>query len=239
MFLTYGIIAAVGKNQTLLAAQAFASLALVSLVTAPLIKLVFSIPILRQAIGCLERVEQFCLKEELVTEDTRSAISIDSHVGRPHEAIEISVLNVENMNNQLLEFENTSLSWSKDSDIVLAGLKFSIPAKKITMVVGPVGSGKSLLLESIIGETTIRQGGITNTVSYAAYCPQTPWLMNDTIRHNVTGGSEFDPKWYEFVISSCALQSDIESFEAGDHYKAGSNGGSLSGGQKQRVVSLV
>lgn len=65
MFLTYGIIAAVGKYQTLLVAQAFASLSLVSLVTAPLIKLVFSIPNLRQAIGCLERGEQFCLKEDL------------------------------------------------------------------------------------------------------------------------------------------------------------------------------
>lgn len=63
--------------------------------------------------------------------------------------------------------------------------------------------------------------------------------MNGTIRHNVTGGSDFDPKWYDFAISSCALQRDLENFEAGDHYKAGSDGSSLSGGQKQRVVSSV
>lgn len=239
MFLTYGIIAAVGKNQTLLAAQAFASLSLVSLVTAPLIKLVFSIPTLRQAISCLERVEEFCLKEELVTNDTGSTISIDSHGAISHETTEMSALNVRTTDDRLLEFKNTSISWSEDSDIVLAGLSFSIPANKITMVVGSVGSGKSLLLESIIGETTIRQGGIANTLSYAAYCPQKPWLMNGTIRHNVIGGSDFDPKWYNFVISSCALQRDLENFEAGDYYKAGSDGGSLSGGQKQRVVSSV
>ncbi|KAI7970770.1 hypothetical protein EIK77_007950, partial [Talaromyces pinophilus] len=232
MFLTYGIIAAVAKNQTLLAAQAFASLSLVSLVTAPLIKLVFSIPILRQAIGCLERVEQFCMKEDLVTDDTGNAVSIDNHGPIFHGATEMSALNV---NNQLIDFKNASVSWSKDSDIVLAGLNFSIPANKITMVIGSVGSGKSLLLESIIGETTIRQGGISGTLSYAAYCPQTPWLMNSTIRHNITGGSDFDPKWYDFAISSCALQRDLENFESGDYYKAGSDGSSLSGGQKQRV----
>lgn len=236
MFLTYGIIAAVGKNQTLLAAQAFASLSLVSLVTAPLIKLVFSIPILRQAISCLERVEQFCLKEDVVID---SAVSIDNHGAISHGATEMSALNVGNTNDQLLEFKDASISWTKDSDIVLAGVNFSIPANKITMVIGSVGSGKSLLLESIIGETTIRQGGISKMLSYAAYCPQTPWLMNGTIRHNITGGSDFDPKWYDFAISSCALQRDLENLEAGDHYKAGSDGSALSGGQKQRVVSSV
>jgi ABC-type multidrug transport system fused ATPase/permease subunit len=163
MFLTYGIIAVVGKNQTLLAAQAFVSLSLVSLVTAPLIKLIFSIPTLRQAISCLERVQQFCQKDDLRADDTDS-----------HGATEMSVLNIRDTNDQLIEFKNASISWLKDSDIVLSGLNISIPANKVTMVVGSVGSGKSLLLGSIIGETRIRQGGISNTLSHAAYCPQTP-----------------------------------------------------------------
>ncbi|KAJ5709213.1 ABC transporter integral membrane type 1 [Penicillium malachiteum] len=30
-----------------------------------------------------------------------------------------------------------------------------------------------------------------------AYCPQSPWIMNSSIRANITGWSEFDEKWYD------------------------------------------
>lgn len=237
MFLTYGIIALVGKNQTLLTAQAFASFSLISLVTTPLLTFVQSIPNIRQASGCVERIQEFCQKDNFVSQDTGSAISLDNHGNASDEETEMSWMDLRSSVGQLVEFKNTSLSWSKDSDVVLEGVDLAIHANKITMVVGPVGSGKSLLLESIIGETTIRHGEIDNILSRAAYCPQTPWLINSTIRHNITGGTDFDQKWYDFTISSCALQGDLKNFKAGDQYKTGSDGNSLSGGQKQRVVS--
>lgn len=227
----------VGKNQTLLAAQAFASASLISLVTTPLLIFVQSIPNIRQASGCVERIQEFCQKDNLVPQDTDSAISNDDHGDTSDEATEMSSMDVRNSNGQLVTFKNTSISWSKDSEVVLEGLDLTIPANKVTMIVGPVGSGKSLLLESIIGETTIRQGGIDNILTHAAYCPQTPWIINSTILHNITGGTDFDQKWYDFTISSCALQGDLENFKARYQYKAGSDGNSLSGGQKQRVVS--
>jgi ABC-type multidrug transport system fused ATPase/permease subunit len=71
-----------------------------------------------------------------------------------------------------------------------------------------------------------------------AYCPQTPWIMNDTIRQNIVGPAAYDPKWYNFVIRACALESDFENIAGGDLSKAGSSGITLSGGQKQRIVSI-
>lgn len=227
----------VGNNQTLLAAQAFASFSLISLVTTPLLTFVQSIPNIRQASGCVERIQEFCQKDNLVPQDTGSDISIDDNGNTSDEATEMSSMNVSSLNDQLVTFRNVSISWSKDSVVVLEGLDLTIHPNKVTMIVGPVGSGKSLLLESIIGETTIREGSIDNILSRAAYCPQTPWIINSTIRHNITGGTDFEQKWYDFTISSCALQEDLENFQAGDQYKAGSDGNSLSGGQKQRVVS--
>jgi ATP-binding cassette subfamily C (CFTR/MRP) protein 1 len=35
--------------------------------------------------------------------------------------------------------------------------------------------------------------------------------MNDTIRQNITGGSAFDQKWFEFTISACGLEEDLSS----------------------------
>lgn len=227
----------VGNNQTLLAAQAFASFSLISLVTTPLLTFVQSIPNIRQAFGCVERIQDFFQKDNLAPRDAHSDISINDSGNTSDEATEMSSIYRDSFNRKLVKFKNTSISWSKDSEVVLEGLDITIHPNKVTMIVGPVGSGKSLLLESIIGETTIREGGIDKILSRAAYCPQTPWIINSTIRHNITGGTDFDQKWYDFSISSCALQGDLENFESGDQYKTGSDGNALSGGQKQRVVS--
>ncbi|KAH8689094.1 putative multidrug resistance-associated protein [Talaromyces proteolyticus] len=238
MFLTYGIIAIVGKNQTLLTAQAFASLSLISLVTSPLLIFVQSIPNIRQASGCFERIQEFFLKD--IVTPRRSCLAIDDENSgeTSHEGIEMSSMPTNNsVETQLVEFKDTSISWSKDSEVVLLNLNISIHSNKVIMIVGPVGSGKSLFLESMIGETTIRRGTIKSALLLrAAYCPQTSWIINNTIRHNITGGSDFDQKWYDFAVSSCALQDDLDKFQNGDQYEAGSDGNSLSGGQKQRVA---
>ncbi|XP_044722253.1 ABC transporter transmembrane domain-containing protein [Hirsutella rhossiliensis] len=60
--------------------------------------------------------------------------------------------------------------------------------------------------------------------------------MDQTIRHNIVGNLAFDEKWYDFSVSVCCLQDDLERFPEGDRKKAGSNGASLSGGQRQRVA---
>jgi ABC-type protease/lipase transport system fused ATPase/permease subunit len=71
------------------------------------------------------------------------------------------------------------------------------------------------------------------------YCAQTPWILSDTIRHNIIGANgHFDKTWYTFCLSLAALTSDLEAFPAGDLHLAGIDGSSLSGGQKKRVVSL-
>ena len=57
----------------------------------------------------------------------------------------------------------------------------------ITMIIGPVGSGKSTLIETVLGNTILRFNSTTVPLSTVAYCPQSPWIVNDTIRNNITG----------------------------------------------------
>lgn len=69
-----------------------------------------------------------------------------------------------------------------------------------------------------------------------SYVPQTPWLLNDTIRANILFGESFRPKRYDFVLNACALKPDIELMPSGDFTIIGERGINLSGGQKQRIA---
>lgn len=66
--------------------------------------------------------------------------------------------------------------------------------------------------------------------------PQTPWLLNDTIRENILFGESFRPKRYDFVLNACALKPDIELMPSGDFTIIGERGINLSGGQRQRIA---
>ncbi|KAL1869218.1 hypothetical protein Plec18167_007884 [Paecilomyces lecythidis] len=134
-----------------------------------------------------------------------------------------------------ISFLNVDIAWSSDSEAILQNLTLEI-GKGITMIVGPVGSGKSALIKSILGEMSLRKGSIHIPFRNIAYCSQIPWIVDDTIRHNITGGTEFNAAWYNFVVSTCTLDDDFQSLPAGDMHVAGSRGASLSGGQKQRVA---
>lgn len=70
-----------------------------------------------------------------------------------------------------------------------------------------------------------------------AYCSQTPWIYEGTIRDNIVGCSELDNPWYQSVLRCCDLDEDIGRMPDGDAAAVGSGGSKLSGGQRQRIVS--
>ncbi|KAL5044290.1 hypothetical protein BDW71DRAFT_186330, partial [Aspergillus fruticulosus] len=54
---------------------------------------------------------------------------------------------------------------------VLRILTVNIPGG-VTMIVGPLGCGKSTLIEAILHEQMVKSGSRIATFSRAAYCPQ-------------------------------------------------------------------
>jgi ABC-type bacteriocin/lantibiotic exporter with double-glycine peptidase domain len=101
-------------------------------------------------------------------------------------------------------------------------------------VCGNVGSGKSSLLNGIIGEMTKLKGSI-NVNGTVAYVPQQAWMQNATLKNNILFGKELNEINYRRVISSCALKTDLTVLPAGDSTEIGEKGINLSGGQKQRI----
>ncbi|POR36613.1 Uncharacterized protein TPAR_03195 [Tolypocladium paradoxum] len=232
-FVTYAVIANVKKDETLLTAQAFASISLITLATGPLLRLCEAIPTCMQAVSCFGRIEEYCLTEPV---DAPSISRPSSSEDDAQDELEMRHQLRPSLRESLFSFKDAQISWSQGkSENVLRNLTLDI-TPGFTAIIGPVASGKSTLLAAIIGETILKGGSTTQGLTGVAFCSQTPWITDDTIRRNITGGLDFDEKWYDFTINSCCLQEDLQRLPKGDESDCGSNGASLSGGQRQRVA---
>ena len=105
---------------------------------------------------------------------------------------------------------------------------------QMVAITGPVGSGKSSVLQAIMGELEAVEGEIFCS-GRMAYVSQIPWLFSGTIRENITFGKELNEERYLQIVSACGLQEDFELFPSGDLTLIGQRGISLSGGQRARV----
>ncbi len=100
------------------------------------------------------------------------------------------------------------------------------------MVVGPVGCGKSSVIQALLGEIPKVSGGLS-VAGTQAYVSQEAFIVNTTVRENIIFGKEFDMKKYRDVLEASALMPDLHQFTAGDSTEIGERGVNLSGGQKQ------
>lgn len=110
----------------------------------------------------------------------------------------------------------------------------TVPRGQLTAIVGPVGSGKSSLLQGIIGEMRKVSGNVT-LGGRVAYCSQTAWIQNATLRENILFGQAFDEERYWRAVELACLLPDLQLLPDGDMTEIGERGINLSGGQKQRV----
>lgn len=134
-----------------------------------------------------------------------------------------------------ISLEKASFAWPGLSENVLydINLKFG---PGFNVIAGEVASGKTALLQAMLGEIDIRGGRMIKPLRPIAYCSQTPWLQSMTIRDNILFNAAFEPERYKIAIRACALLPDLASFEKGDLSPIGENGIGLSGGQKARVA---
>ena len=86
-------------------------------------------------------------------------------------------------------------------------IKPSSPIDKGSVVIcsGPIGSGKTMLIKSILSEVCHTSGEISVSSKSIAYCEQSPWLLSATLKEAICGFSPKDPVFYEEVIRLCCL----------------------------------
>ncbi|KAH6687860.1 ATP-dependent bile acid permease [Plectosphaerella plurivora] len=159
-------------------------------------------------------------------------------------------------------FEGADLAWPAEEDtaeadrFVIRNVNLTFPTGELSIISGPTGSGKSLLLASILGETDLLSGKIyapkapslterrdkaANPSNWIipesiAFISQIPWIENATLKDNILFGLPLDEERFNDVIKACALEKDLQMLSDGERTELGANGVNLSGGQKWRVT---
>ncbi|XP_078665040.1 ATP-binding cassette sub-family C member 8-like [Branchiostoma floridae x Branchiostoma belcheri] len=242
-------------GQPLTAGKAFSSLALFNILEAPLFTLPMVTRVAVNAIVSNRRLGKFFVAPEVdstdleprggsphtVRETSFANESLPSEDQRSHLVINVSQLGSETFeldDNTAIQVEEGTFAWDLESkQPILTNLYINIPRGKLTFIVGSVGSGKSSLLNAILGEMTTITGSVRFASAHdsVAYAAQKPWLLNASLKDNILFGSPMDRRRYSAVISACALQPDLDILPAGEETEIGEKGINLSGGQKQRV----
>jgi len=117
----------------------------------------------------------------------------------------------------------------------LADVDFEVKPGTLTMVVGPVGSGKSTLVSALNKFVTCKSGDLSVS-GRVSFCAQQAWILNATVKENILFGQDYDQSKYEKAVRLAQLTADLEILPAGDATTIGERGVTLSGGQKQRVA---
>ncbi|CAG9327094.1 unnamed protein product [Blepharisma stoltei] len=132
-----------------------------------------------------------------------------------------------------INLDNCSFGYG--DKILLKNVNLEIKPGEFIAVIGPVGSGKSSFLNSLIGELELLSGNaeVSRKIAYSPSLES--WLQNDSLRNNILFGEPYNEKWYFQVLEACSLMQDINSFPNKDLTEIGERGINLSGGQKARI----
>lgn len=151
---------------------------------------------------------------------------------------------------EVIKVENIRFSYSAESKALFENLTLDVPMGKITAFIGETGSGKSTLIDIIMGllspsegivnygEVSLSKENVIQIRKRIGYVPQATILLDDTIAANVAFGipeCDVDYNRVKEALKIAQLKSFIESLPDGIYTAIGEKGVRLSGGQRQRI----
>lgn len=146
--------------------------------------------------------------------------------------------------------KNVTFSYSgADRDYALDGVSLTIPANKVTAIVGASGSGKTTIVKLLQGFYEPLRGQITidNTPlslinphiwrSKSGSVMQESFIFSDTIARNIAvAADKIDPDRLLHAVKVANIEDYINSLPLGYSTKIGMEGNGLSAGQRQRIL---
>ncbi|KAK2609212.1 hypothetical protein QQS21_002294 [Conoideocrella luteorostrata] len=227
------------------AVEIFAALAFIFNTSQAMIRIMVAYPGFRSIMGCLHRIQTYLLLprrldgretiSDLVLRNCESTISekdASKSLSPPERKPRIEL----QLPQPPVVLIDVSVAPTVTDAAILNNVNISVARSEIAAVVGHTGSGKSTLLKAIIGEAHVFEGLVYVEQRSIAFCDQSSWLRNVSMKENIIGQSNYDEDWYNVVIEACLLSDDIQQLPNGDETMVGNGGSSLSGGQRQRVA---
>ncbi|KXG53458.1 ABC transporter, transmembrane domain, type 1 [Penicillium griseofulvum] len=229
----YIVFARTSGNVALDADLLFTSFALIQMVTLPATSIMFLLPELVEAMAGFDRLQKFLLQPDhqdnckLLEGQVKHFLAYIWGDQFRHDD-DYAIL----MKFATVRYETSDLP-------VLNNINLEIRPGWLVLVVGATGSGKTTLAKTILGDVRLQSGSVSTSPNNIAFCAQSPWLRDGTIRDIIAGppGCRVtDEKWYQRVLHACDLEVDLFGLPNGDNTVVSGGGMSLSAGQKERLA---
>ncbi|KJA25547.1 hypothetical protein HYPSUDRAFT_37542 [Hypholoma sublateritium FD-334 SS-4] len=187
-------------------------------------------------------------------------------------SVEVNAVPPLDQQSKTVAFQSCTATWPQDRTVasrgasaastpkhkfLLVDLSLKFPQGELSLICGKLGSGKTLMLLTLLGEADILTGQVlcprspSDSLAFfasvnvsqkdwiidgvCAYVPQAAWLRNASIKDNILFNLPYDETRYLKTLEVCALLTDLDILEDGDESEIGERGVNLSGGQKARV----
>ena len=145
--------------------------------------------------------------------------------------------------------KNLSFKYTGSDVNVLDDLNLTIPANKITAIVGTSGSGKTTLMKLLLkfyepnqGEISVHKTALKNIAqktwrNHVGTVMQEGYIFSDTIANNIAiGVTNINKERLKYASDVANIKDFIEDYPLGFNTKIGMEGVGMSTGQKQRLL---
>jgi ATP-binding cassette, subfamily C, bacterial len=145
-----------------------------------------------------------------------------------------------------IRFDRVSFAYGATP--ILKDQSFVVPARELTVVVGPSGAGKTTLLDLVVGLLQVDAGRIAvDGVALSeidlrdwrrqiGYVPQESVMVNESVAYNVTLGEPVAEHDLREALDGAGALAFVDAMPEGMHTRIGEAGSRLSGGQRQRLA---
>ena len=146
-----------------------------------------------------------------------------------------------------LRFESVSYAHG-ESRSILKDQSFDIPARGLTLVVGPSGAGKTTLLDLVVGlrqpdagrilvdDVPLEDLNLREWRRQIGYVPQESVMVDESVAHNLTLGESIPEDQIRAALRAANALDFVETMPEGLATRVGEGGSRLSGGQRQRLA---
>lgn len=149
-----------------------------------------------------------------------------------------------------IELKNLSLKYDDSEDLILKNINLFIKQNQKVALVGSTGSGKTSLINIIMGLLEPEKGSImidgkdlnqqliSSWQKKIAHVPQNIFLIDGSFIENISLGFEkqtLNQSWLRETLEVVQLSDYIDSLPEGLNTLVGERGAKISGGQMQRI----
>lgn len=168
---------------------------------------------------------------------------------------ELDAYRLAHPNTEVIELKNEirlkgiTFAYPNTEKKIFDGADMTIPVGKSIGVVGASGSGKTTIIDVLLGLLKVQEGTVTSDgkdifVNYEAwlkhvgYIPQSIYMLDDSIRNNIAFGvkeEEIDDARIWKVLEEAQMKEFVEELPEKLDAQIGERGVRISGGQRQRL----